>query len=203
MPADKNTVRTIKGIRESTCLGCPLTRNRTAWCFRLCTPDEEGNGRCGRIAPHSLKGRTQLSVERYGQEQREAHFENLERRYLAAPCNEFFDAGVRISDGAAEIVIEVHGRFLDAHETVHASVCFAALADSALLAVNSLVEKTSVVPLNFKIQLTGPMSGNEIIARSRFLGMSGQHYLAESILMNSEDREIGTGNGAFMGKGTL
>ena len=203
MPADKNTVRTIKGIREYTCLGCPLTRNRTAWCFRLCTPDEEGNGRCGRIAPHSLKGRTQLSVERYAQKQREAHFENLERRYLAAPCNEFFDAGVRISDGAAEIVIEVRGRFLDAEETVHVSVCFAALADSALLAVNSLVEKTSVVPVNFKIQLTGPMTGNEIIARSRFLGMSGQHYLAESILMNSEGREIGTGNGAFMEQVTL
>ena len=67
MPANKNTVRTIKGIREYTCLGCPLTRNSTAWCFRLCTPDEEGNGRCGRIAPHSLKGRTQLSIERYGQ----------------------------------------------------------------------------------------------------------------------------------------
>lgn len=54
-----------------THLGCPLTRNRTAWCFRLCAPDDDGNGRCGRLAPYHLKGRTQGSIERFKEGQTE------------------------------------------------------------------------------------------------------------------------------------
>jgi len=41
--------------------GCPLTRNRTNWCYRSCEP-VEGRGRCGRIAPHGLLGRTQAAI---------------------------------------------------------------------------------------------------------------------------------------------
>ena len=141
-----------------------------------------------------------MSVERYDRKQREAHFEDLERQYLAAACNEFFDAGVRISEGAAEVVIEVQPRFLDAAGAVHPSVCFTALADAALLAVNSLVRDARVVVAKFDIQLNGPLTGDVVIARSRFVGMSGQQHLAESILTNSEGHEVGTGNGAFEAK---
>ncbi len=48
-----------------TYLGCPLTRNRTAWCYRICTPGAEGKGRCGRVAPHALRSRIQECIERY------------------------------------------------------------------------------------------------------------------------------------------
>ena len=54
-----------KALKPYTYLGCPLTRNRSAWCFRLCTPDAHKHGRCGRIAPHALKSRIQASIERY------------------------------------------------------------------------------------------------------------------------------------------
>jgi hypothetical protein len=54
--------RAKKSPPQYTYRGCPLTNNRSAWCFRLCAPDAEGQGRCGRIAPHSLKGRTQLAI---------------------------------------------------------------------------------------------------------------------------------------------
>lgn len=41
--------------------GCPLTKNRTNWCFRLCVP-ADGAGQCGRIAPHGFLGRTQAAI---------------------------------------------------------------------------------------------------------------------------------------------
>ncbi len=44
--------------------GCPLTKSRTNWCYRLCVP-VNGLGACGRIAPHTLRGRTDLAIERY------------------------------------------------------------------------------------------------------------------------------------------
>ena len=61
MKTTKNTTQ----LKRHTYLGCPLTRNRTAWCFRLCAPDSDGNGCCGRIAPHALKSRIQECIERF------------------------------------------------------------------------------------------------------------------------------------------
>jgi len=61
---DTTTMKKTPQLR-STYRGCPLTRNRTAWCFRLCEPDPQGHGRCGRVAPHDLQGKTQLSIHRY------------------------------------------------------------------------------------------------------------------------------------------
>ncbi len=55
--------RRKKGPPQYTCRGCPLTNNLSPWCFRLCVPDAEGRGRCGRLAPHTLKGKTQLAIE--------------------------------------------------------------------------------------------------------------------------------------------
>ena len=58
-------IRTHRSLKEYTYLGCPLTRNRSAWCYRSCQPDASDRGLCGRLAPHSLKGRTQLAIEKH------------------------------------------------------------------------------------------------------------------------------------------
>lgn len=70
----KTANKTLKRIRvekklKYTYLGCPLTRNRTPWCFRICTPDAEGSGECGRLAPHSFKSRIQQGIEDYKRKQ--------------------------------------------------------------------------------------------------------------------------------------
>lgn len=57
--------REKKAVKPYTYLGCVMTRNRSAWCYRICTPDSTGHGACGRIAPHSLKSSTQLAIEHY------------------------------------------------------------------------------------------------------------------------------------------
>jgi hypothetical protein len=81
----KRRVRTSKGLKEYTYLGCPLTRNRSPWCFRLCTPDAEGHGHCRRVAPHGFTGRIQLGIQNYNKRQREAHCGKLEHMDLTAP----------------------------------------------------------------------------------------------------------------------
>lgn len=77
------TVRTKKGVREYYWVGCPLTKNRAAWCFRLCDPDADGKGQCGRLAPHGLKSRTQRAIAEHGRQRRAAHLVALENDYLA------------------------------------------------------------------------------------------------------------------------
>ncbi len=53
-----------RGLRPVR-LGCPLTHNRTPWCFNLCVPDDKGDGFCGRVAPYHLKSNVQRSIENY------------------------------------------------------------------------------------------------------------------------------------------
>lgn len=49
----KRTIRTL--------WGCPLTKNRTNWCYAMCVP-EEGLGICGRPAGHAQLSKTQLAI---------------------------------------------------------------------------------------------------------------------------------------------
>lgn len=41
--------------------GCPRTKNRSNWCYRMCVP-HDGRGQCGRVAPHAGMGRTQQAI---------------------------------------------------------------------------------------------------------------------------------------------
>jgi acyl-coenzyme A thioesterase PaaI-like protein len=138
-----------------------------------------------------------LSIEKYNQKLVVAHCEKLERLYLAAPCNEYFDPGIRISEGQAEIVLATQDRFLHAAGFVHPSIFYAALVDSALFAVNSLVETALVTTVRFNTDLAHPTSAGEMIARGRFLSKSDDRYLADAVLTDSEGREIARGSGEF------
>jgi len=198
MKVTKKRIRTRNGLKEYTYLGCPLTHNRSAWCFRLCLPDEEGNGHCGRLAPHSLKSRTQLAIEDHKKKVLEVHLEKLEHMYLAAPCNEYYDPGISVTEGGAEIVIPVQDKFCHAAGAVHGSVYFKALDDAAFFAVNSIVSDVFVLTVNFDTYLASPVAAGNLVARGRFLGVSGDQYLADSVLTDSAGKEIGRGNGVFM-----
>ena len=191
------TIRTSKGIREHTYLGCPLTRNRSAWCFRICTPDPEDKGKCGRVAPHSLLSSTQMAIKKHDEKRRLEHFEILERIYLATPYNEFHEPGIRVSAGEADIVIPIQDKL--AHPAgIPGTVILKAMNDSASFAVNSIVERHHVLTTSFQVSLTGTIPRGEIIARGRFVGMSGKKYLAESMLTDADGREIGRGEGTFI-----
>lgn len=61
-PQGCKRVRVRKGLKKYTYLGCPMTRNRSPWCFRMCKPSADGTGRCGRVAPHGFKGYIQQGI---------------------------------------------------------------------------------------------------------------------------------------------
>jgi len=194
----KRRVKTSTGLKEYTYLGCPLTRNRSPWCFRLCVPDVEGHGHCGRIAPHALKGRIQAGILEYNKRQRAAHCRKLESMYLTAPCNEYYQPGIRISEGEAEVVIPVQDKFLDAAGAVHGSVFHRAMSDAALFAANSIVPKELMLSTEFNIQFTSTIGEGELIARGRVVGSSEDHCLTEAVVQDGEGNELGRGAGIFV-----
>ncbi|HOP08357.1 MAG TPA: hypothetical protein PLF13_13845 [candidate division Zixibacteria bacterium] len=46
-----------------------MTKNRSPWCFRMCTPKADGTGLCGRVAPHGFKSRIQQGIEDFKKRQ--------------------------------------------------------------------------------------------------------------------------------------
>ena len=58
-----------KNLRERTYLGCPMTKNRSPWCFRMCKPNADGTGFCGRLAAHGFKSRIQQGIEEFNKRQ--------------------------------------------------------------------------------------------------------------------------------------
>jgi acyl-coenzyme A thioesterase PaaI-like protein len=197
MKKSTRTVRTKQGIKAYTYLGCPLTRNRSPWCFRLCDPDENGAGECGRVAPHGFKSRIQMGIESHKQELHKAHYSKLENMYLSAPHNRYYDPAIKISGDVTEILVCIKDEFCFAGGSVADSVYFKAMNDAAFLAANSVIDDVLVLTVHFDTYLTRAIHASEIIARGRFVGVSGDNYLAESVLTDSEGTEIGRGHGVY------
>ena len=61
--------------------------------------------------------------------------------------------------------------------------------------------KVLVTAARFDIRLNRPITTGEVMAKSRCVGMSEHHYLAESVLTDSQGEEIGSGNGEFVESG--
>jgi hypothetical protein len=57
-------VRIQKNLNNRKEWGCPLTKNRSNWCYQICVP-RNGCGECGRVAPHNMLGRTRMAILRY------------------------------------------------------------------------------------------------------------------------------------------
>ena len=197
MEKEKKLIRTKKGPREYSYLGCPLTRNRTAWCFRLCTPDAEGHGRCGRIAPHSLKSAIQTAIESHNKKQIEQRLKNMEQAYLANPDYQVRDPGIRISEGEADIVLPLRDEDKHPSGGVLDAVCFKLMNDAATNAVGSLIKSGTAMTAEFSFTLAHGLASGDLIARGRYVGRAGSNYLADAILTDSEGRELGRGEGVF------
>jgi len=198
MDHERRRVRTRKGIRYYTYRGCPLTRNRSPWCFRLCEPDADGLGRCERVAPHGLKGHTARSIEKHNQALLTAHLERLEQMYLSDDRNEKDDAGVRIREGESEIITPIDRQHFRPEGSLDNAICFKLLDKAASLAVQSVVRDVFVRAGSFNVRYAQMTPAGELAARGRLLGLSEGQYLAESVVVDSEGREVCRGIGAFV-----
>jgi uncharacterized protein (TIGR00369 family) len=128
----------------------------------------------------------------------EEHHRRLERLYAAAPINRYFEPRLRISEGKADLVLPIKPDFFHAAGAVHGSVYFKALDDAAFFAANSLVFDVFVLTASFNVYLTRPISEGEIRASGTVVHRSTNLIVAESVLLDSDERQIARGSGTFM-----
>ena len=126
------------------------------------------------------------------------HHRKLEHMYLKAPINEFYTPRISISAGEAEITIPVKPDFFHAADAVHGSVYFKLLDDAAFFAVNSLIEDYFALTASFTTYLLRPISEGTMKATGKVVYAGARSFLAESVVVDGEGKEIARGSGNFV-----
>ncbi|WKD48952.1 PaaI family thioesterase [Microbulbifer spongiae] len=126
------------------------------------------------------------------------HFRKLEAMYGTAPINEFYAPTMAVSEGKAVIEIDLGEKFYHAAGAVHGSVYFKMLDDAAFFATSSLEKTFFVLTTSFTTYLTRPVSEGKMQAIGKVVNRNKSQFIAESIVYDSNDKEIGRGNGMFI-----
>jgi len=126
------------------------------------------------------------------------HYRKLEQMYLAAPINTFYSPEIWISHGEAQVTVAVRPEFFHAASAVHGSVYFKLLDDAAFFAVNSLIEEYFALTASFTTYLLRPVTEGTMKATGRVVYAGARSYVAESVVVDAEGREIARGSGNFV-----
>ena len=129
----------------------------------------------------------------------EEHFRKLERMYLNAEVNKalYPSTTVLISEGTAEIGLEISENYFHALGAIHGSVYFKLLDDAAFFAVNSVVHEVFVLTASFNIKFLRPVAEGRLKSVGNLISTGNDRYLAESILFNSSGKKVAVGSGEF------
>ncbi|MCL6271502.1 PaaI family thioesterase [Sansalvadorimonas sp. 2012CJ34-2] len=126
------------------------------------------------------------------------HYDSLISMYAAAPLNKFYNPTMRLEDGYAEIEIELDSKLHHSAGGVHGSVYFKMLDDAAFFAANTLEPEFFVLTTSFTTYITRPVSSGIMKAIGKVVNKKNTQFIAEAIVYDSENREIGRGNGIFV-----
>lgn len=129
---------------------------------------------------------------------KDPHFVALENMYRAAPINGFYRPAVDIRNAEATIEIEISEKMFHAAGAVHGSVYFKMLDDAAFFAANSLEREVFVLTTSFTTYLTRPVSSGSLRSEGRVVNRNRSQFVAEAVLYDSENRELGRGSGIFV-----
>jgi uncharacterized protein (TIGR00369 family) len=118
--------------------------------------------------------------------------------YAAAPINTIYKPDMVVSKGRAVIEIELSSQFHHSAGGVHGSVYFKMLDDAAFFAANSLETDYFVLTTSFTTYLTRPVVEGKLKAVGTVVNYNKSQFIAEAIVYDSKDREVGRGNGIFV-----
>ncbi|HON38525.1 MAG: PaaI family thioesterase [Desulfomonilia bacterium] len=126
------------------------------------------------------------------------HFKRLENMMHSAPFVIKTGARAIIRHGEAVITLPIREDLFHAAGALHGALYFLVLDNAAFFAVNSLVRDVFVLTTSFTTYLTRPVSNGVIRAVGKVVYQNRTQYIAEAVAYDSDEREIGRGNGVFM-----
>lgn len=128
----------------------------------------------------------------------EEHYRKLERMYLSAPINRFYEPDITVSDGRCVITMPMQKKFYHAAHAAHGAIYFKMLDDAAFFAANSQSADCFFLTSHFSIHLVRPVSTGRLTSTGSLRFASQNLYIAQATLVNEEGKEIAFGTGHFV-----
>ncbi|MEA3437860.1 MAG: PaaI family thioesterase [Thermodesulfobacteriota bacterium] len=122
----------------------------------------------------------------------------LENMMHSAPFVRLTGAKVVVTKGEAQITLPIKKDFYHAAGAMHGALYFFALDNAAFFAVNSLVEDVFVLTTSFTTYITRPVSKGVVKAFGKVVNENRTQFIGESVLYDSNDKEIARANGIFV-----
>ena len=116
----------------------------------------------------------------------------------SAPFVNLTGARVKVNKGEAEIKLAIRKECHHAAGAMHGALYFLALDNAAFFAVNSLVEDVFVLTTSFTTYITRPVSEGVVTAFGKVVNKNRSQFIAESVLYNSDEKEIARASGIFV-----
>ncbi len=129
--------------------------------------------------------------------QKDNHYRRLERMYASAPCNQELAPRLTVTEGSAELVMQVAAAMFHAGGAVHGSFYFKLLDDAAYFAANSVVDDVFVLTATLNTQLLRPITTGSMRATGRIVRGGSTLLFAESRIEDDEGRALATAQGVF------
>lgn len=127
----------------------------------------------------------------------EQHFKKLENMYHAAPFQELIKSKLKISDGEAELEMEIDPILNHAADAIHGFVYFKMMDDVAIFAANSLEKEFFLLTSSFNLYFLRPVQSGKIRGIGKVVSRTKTQYISEAVIYNDENKEIGRGSGTF------
>lgn len=126
------------------------------------------------------------------------HYEKLERMYLSAPTNEYYQPKIQVAHQQCQISINIEPKYFHSAGSLHGSVYFKLLDDSSFFAANSIISDVFVLTSSYNTYITKPVSGGILTGKGHVVSTSGKVILAESTVVDEEGKEVARGLGSFV-----
>ena len=123
----------------------------------------------------------------------------LEKAYLSANINKklFGSTNIKVSEGSAEISLDLHDDYFHGMDALHGAVYFKLLDDAAFFAANSTEREVFLLTTSFHIQFFRPIRTGTIISIGKLIHKSNNLFTAKSVLYDKRHRKLGEGTGQF------
>jgi len=126
------------------------------------------------------------------------HWRRLERLYLGAPINEYFQPTIVVRDGEADVSLIVRRDFFHAADAMHGAVDFKLIDDASFFAVASRVLDVFVLTAQLTVNFAKPVAAGRLTAYGKVTREEGRHFDAEATILDDEGRVVGSGSGVFV-----
>lgn len=127
----------------------------------------------------------------------EQHFKKLENMYHAAPFQELIKSKLKISEGEAELEMVIDPILHHAANSIHGFVYFKMMDDVAIFAANSMEKEFFLLTSSFNLYFLRPVQFGKIRGVGKVVNRTKSQYIAEAVIYNDENKEIGRGSGTF------